>query len=214
MRMLLHPVRERIFSRWMWRLPPGSDRIVLTFDDGPGPETPALLAVLKHLSIPCTYFAVAANAEKYAGELRAVVADEHEIANHSFNHANFRYRSADYQRQNLLHAHQILTSITGRETQWFRPPYGGFNFWTADVLKRLNYRGVLWSAMTYDWKWQSADKIWSGLRPQLQDGAIIVLHDGHVTLPSVMKMLPWLAEEAARRGWQFTTLSSAQIQLN
>jgi peptidoglycan-N-acetylglucosamine deacetylase len=208
--MLYPPVRERIFSRWLWRLPTGKNRIVLTFDDGPGPDTPALLAVLRQLNIRCTYFAVAANAKKYANELRAVVTDGHELGNHGFEHVNLRYRSAAYQQQSVARAHQLIASITGFEPLWFRPPYGGFNFWTMDVLKRLNYQGVLWSAITPDWKQISADKIWSGLRPQLSDGVIIVLHDGRPSLPSVLTMLPWLAEEAARQGWQFTTLSSTK----
>jgi peptidoglycan-N-acetylglucosamine deacetylase len=91
----------------------------------------------------------------------------------------------------------------------FRPCYGQFNPLTINVLRRLGYTGVLWSLIAYDWLEQSEVDLWHGIRSKLHDGAIIVLHDGHATTPTMIRTLARLAEDVARRGWTFVPLLPA-----
>ena len=64
--------------------------VALTFDDGPDPDwTPAILDVLRDRHVPATFFVVGENALGHPGLLSRIVAEGHELGNHSYTHPNF-----------------------------------------------------------------------------------------------------------------------------
>src|SRR5687767_4050988 len=54
--------RARRVSPWLLRGGTKGRMIALTFDDGPGPITPALLAELRRLKAPATFFPIGSDA--------------------------------------------------------------------------------------------------------------------------------------------------------
>jgi peptidoglycan/xylan/chitin deacetylase (PgdA/CDA1 family) len=71
--------------------------IALTFDDGPDPvNTKALLEVLEKYKIQATFFVLGKRAEKHPELLKKMVEAGHEIANHSYSHADFNGKSDEY----------------------------------------------------------------------------------------------------------------------
>jgi spore germination protein YaaH len=63
--------------------------VALTFDDGPDPEwTPKILDVLKAAKVKAAFFLVGVNAERYPNLVRRIVAEGHEIGNHTYYHPN------------------------------------------------------------------------------------------------------------------------------
>ncbi|MEC8691449.1 MAG: polysaccharide deacetylase family protein, partial [Verrucomicrobiota bacterium] len=61
--------------------------IAMTFDDGPHPVyTPRLLDILKARNIKATFFVVGTNTRRYPGIIRRMIADGHEVGNHTVNH--------------------------------------------------------------------------------------------------------------------------------
>src|SRR3954462_7715615 len=61
--------------------------IAMTFDDGPSPETtPRLLDILKQRNIKATFFMIGQNAERHPDIVKRILADGHEIGNHSWTH--------------------------------------------------------------------------------------------------------------------------------
>jgi peptidoglycan-N-acetylglucosamine deacetylase len=208
------PIRERVFKNWIWRLPPGRGQISLTFDDGPHPQTtPLLLRTLDATGIVCTFFAVGSRIDNSTSDiLKSFAASGHAIANHGWQHQSLQFRSAGYQRRSLRATDERIRDAVGQGSSFFRPPFGMFNRFTVPTLRALNYRGVLWSVIARDWIPRPADELWTNVVDQLHDGAIIVLHDGHTdTTPTMLDILPRLAEEVARRGWTFVPLLPSTI---
>ncbi|HEY3294325.1 MAG TPA: polysaccharide deacetylase family protein [bacterium] len=200
-------LREKIFRRWLWRLPPHSGAVALTFDDGPDAQTtPSLLAELARLGIVSTHFLVGERAAAAPSLVEETRAAGHAVANHSFQHKSFLWRPGTYQEESLRAADAILTAGTGERCSFFRPCFGQYNNWTQGVLERLGYAGVLWSVIASDWTEQTDEQLWQRLQPQLHEGAIIVLHDGHPTTARVVRLLPRLADEVGKRGWTFVPL--------
>jgi peptidoglycan/xylan/chitin deacetylase (PgdA/CDA1 family) len=90
--------------------------IYLTFDDGPLPGTQNVLAVLKQENVPATMFMVGLHVETMPNG-RADLADAKALplvtlGNHSYSHANNRYRNYYSNTQavvdDMLHANQVL----------------------------------------------------------------------------------------------------------
>ncbi len=73
-------------------------RVALTFDDGPGPDTPALLAALAARGAPATFFLHGASLRRHGPPPRAYPAAGHELGDHAVRHVP-------------LHAARVLRAV-------------------------------------------------------------------------------------------------------
>lgn len=199
---------ERIFPQWLWRLPAGCKAVALTFDDGPhSATTPLLLAALNRLQIPATHFLLGSRCVDNLTLVRELQATGQTIGNHGFDHTSLLFRSAAFQQGNLRRTEDVFLKVLPEPPRLFRPPYGSFNMATLRLLRCMNYAGVLWSLNARDWGKREETSLWKRLERGLHEGAIILLHDGHPATGAVIRLLPRLADEVARRGWSFVPLN-------
>lgn len=99
--------------------------IYLTFDDGPGPYTLALLDVLDKYDVKATFFVVD---NGYDDVMREIVRRGHSIGIHTMSHAyNDIYASPEAYFADLYGMHRRIADITGVETTLMRFPGGGSN---------------------------------------------------------------------------------------
>jgi peptidoglycan/xylan/chitin deacetylase (PgdA/CDA1 family)/Na+-transporting methylmalonyl-CoA/oxaloacetate decarboxylase gamma subunit len=160
------------------QMPPQS--IALTFDDGPHPVyTPQVLDLLKESGIKATFFLVGKRVEARCDLVKRIVAEGHEVANHSYTHPFFTQISASQQFSELEQTQKAITNCVGKEytPRWFRAPYGDQNEGVLQQAHKLGLSTALWSIDTEDWtKEHDADYIANAaLKTIGQD--IILLHD-------------------------------------
>lgn len=106
-------------------------RFALTFDDGPGPSTPALLDVLAAFSVKATFFLLGRNLENVLWRPAALRAarEGHVIGNHTWSHLRpdrWREVGSDIERGEDA-VRGLLVQSGGRradEPVPFRLPYG------------------------------------------------------------------------------------------
>ncbi|MFI5280735.1 MAG: polysaccharide deacetylase family protein, partial [Gemmatimonadales bacterium] len=100
------------------------NELALTFDDGPDDRwTDEILDTLKALGVKATFFVVGQNVEKYPDAVRRMVAEGHEVGNHTFSHPNMAEVGKRRVRLELNATERAIEAVTGRSTRLFRAPY-------------------------------------------------------------------------------------------
>ena len=180
-------------------------RIALTFDDGPHPMyTLQLLDILRRTHTPATFFVVGKQVEKNPTLVQLEVAEGHEIGNHTYDHVNLTLIPPELIGYELDQCDAELKKVTGSSARFFRPPGGDYN---GDVVREASKRGyitTLWTNDPGDFTKPPAEVILKRTLDHLENGAIILMHDG---IPQTMQILPALIAEAHRRGYVFVTMS-------
>ena len=180
-------------------------RVALTFDDGPHPVyTLQLLDILRRMHTPATFFVVGKQVEKNPALVQLEVAEGHEVGNHTYDHVNLTVIPPELIAYELDECDAAIKKATGSSARFFRPPGGDYN---GDVIRDAAQRGyitTLWTNDPGDFLRLPSDVILKRCLDHLENGAIILLHDG---IPQTMQILPQLITEARKRGYQFVTVS-------
>jgi peptidoglycan/xylan/chitin deacetylase (PgdA/CDA1 family) len=184
-----------------------TENIHLTFDDGPHPiATPIILQELASRNIRATFFLLGQNVQKYPDLARRIHAQGHQIGNHSFTHTNLFFKKKSFVRDEILRTKEILESLIGRHSQYFRPPYGYFNWTTLDVLREMDLSCVLWNVDSKDYKLNSCVTISHRIIQQTKNGSILLLHDNNETSQKVNNYLPVILDTLQKKEFVFNTL--------
>jgi peptidoglycan/xylan/chitin deacetylase (PgdA/CDA1 family) len=180
--------------------------VALTFDDGPHARlTPRLLDMLAARRVRATFYLIGNRVRAHAALVRRIVAEGHEIGNHSWSHPFMdRFSDAATLRQIDATTHAVF-EVTGRAPVTFRPPYGAFTRRQRAMLHGArSLPTVLWSVDPQDWRRPGASvvarRIVAGARP----GAIVLSHDIH---PGTVRAMPATLEALIARGYRFATIS-------
>lgn len=180
-------------------------QIALTFDDGPHPVyTLQLLNILRRLHTPATFFVVGEQVEKNPGLVRLEVAEGNEIGDHTYDHVNLTLIPPELVGYEVSRCDAAITKATGAPVRFFRPPGGEYN---GEVLREVaghGYITTLWTNDPGDFMKPSSAVIRKRTLAHLENGGIILLHDG---IPETLEALPGIITAAHRRGYQFVTVS-------
>ncbi len=195
-------------ERPVWRVMTDEKLIALTFDDGPHPyNTDAVLAVLAKYDIKATFFEIGRNIELYPDVTRRVVADGHELGNHTYHHPHLSRVSDEALLEELATCGSAAEATVGARPVLFRPPEGARTPARCKLLGDAGYRQILWSVDTNDWRGHSAEQIAHTVLREVKPGDIILMHDyvsrrfqGAAALETI---IPALQKE----GYSFVTVS-------
>ncbi len=204
----------------------------MTFDGGSAAESAQeILEALRRHRVRTTFFLTGAFIQRFPDLVKRIVADGHEVGNHTENHPHFAPR---YQRdpawtrerfhQELLVADRAFQALIGRpmDPLW-RSPYGEHTLELRKWAEELGYRHVGWSegADTLDWAtvrqrsiYRTGEKILERLEQRMArpdgDGLIVLMHLGserpEEDRPS--RNLNRFIDEKLRSGWRFVPVSS------
>jgi peptidoglycan/xylan/chitin deacetylase (PgdA/CDA1 family) len=186
----------------------GSKRkeVALTFDDGPGPTTPALMRYLVANGVPATFFLVGSAIGKHPVLMRRLTDAGFTLGSHTENHARLGSQPIAAQEQEILAAADRITRFTGHAVRLFRPPYGSFDARTLEILKAERMLMVLWSIDTRDYVAKTAAPIASAALDGVRSGSIVLMHDGPGPRPQTLKALRTIVTSLRARGLRLVSL--------
>jgi len=180
--------------------------VAMTFDDGPHPKlTPRLLDMLKERGVKATFYVIGQNVVQYPEIVQRMVAEGHEIGNHTFTHPSLPKIGPARVGEEISKSNAAIEQTVGVRPTTMRPPYGAIN---PSITKRLNDEFdlpvILWSVDPQDWKIRKASHVSSHILQNAHPGAIILAHDIH---PSTIDAMPVALDGLLAKGYRFATVS-------
>jgi cellulose synthase/poly-beta-1,6-N-acetylglucosamine synthase-like glycosyltransferase/peptidoglycan/xylan/chitin deacetylase (PgdA/CDA1 family)/spore germination protein YaaH len=190
--------------------------VAITFDDGPDPRwTPKILDILASRRVKAAFFLVGSNCEDHPGLVSRIVAEGHEIGNHSYYHRNLATMSELQMKLEIDGTQRVIQSITGRSTSLFRPPYNADSN-PSDISElaplkfaqeELGYTIVLEKIDPQDWARPGAAEIVQRVKNLRDEGNIILLHDAGGDRSQTVEALPKIIDYLQARGDRIVSLS-------
>ncbi len=182
--------------------PKRSPRVALTFDDGPTPQTAAILKALAEYGAPATFFMVGEKAANYATIARSVTLAGQDVGSHGYQHRVLTGLSESDIITDVAKAQGIIFAVTGHRPQMFRPPGGASDASVAAALERFGLTTVYWSNAFGDEE-DDPTKVAADLLGTTRDGAILMLRE---TNPAEVAALPLFLQAARKAGISFVPL--------
>ena len=188
-----------IYLRWLypkayWRMDRHEKAVYLTFDDGPIPEaTPFILDTLRDYGAKATFFMVGDNVRKYPELYKRILAEGHQVGNHTHNHiGGIRHTIKEYS-YNVEKANAYIQS------HYVRPPHGWMRLGQYAWLSR-KYKIVMWDLVTRDYsRLLTAEDVVNNVKKYARNGSIITFHDSLKSIDKLRTALPesiiWLKSQ-------------------
>ncbi|MCU1399461.1 MAG: polysaccharide deacetylase [Acidimicrobiales bacterium] len=185
---------------------PGLDMVALTFHLSGAPATvAALLDLLHERSVTVTAFAVGTWITAHPDITKRLVADGHELANHTEHHLEMSTLTPEQINAEIVECGQAITPFIGSIGRWFRPSATVIPAQVIlDEAGKAGYRvSVGYDIDSVDNKDPGAAAIVANVEPHLHGGAIVSLHFGH---PGTIEALPQILDALAARGLRPVTV--------
>lgn len=187
--------------------------VALTLDcGGQNPRTHDILATLRAANVRITFFLLGGSIVHDPALLRQMVADGHELASHSYTHADFSTLSDAQITAELWRTEQAVRRIAGPNVSvrpFFRFPYGAYNVRALEAVVANGYIPVHWNLDSLD-SWgepKTPEFIASRLTTKIPrhelPGSILLSHCSDVTADALPAILKGFAEQ----GIEVRTLS-------
>lgn len=174
--------------------------VALTFDDGPSPKTtPVALDLLKKYNAKGTFFMVGHAVEGNEDIIKRVIAEGHQIGNHSWDHPVLTKISLEKAKSQINDTTAALKKASGLDVHIMRPPYGAIN---GAIQAAVDQSFILWDVDTLDWKNRNTASIMKEVR-KAQAGSIILMHDIHQT---TIDALPLILQYLTEQGFEMVTI--------
>lgn len=181
--------------------------VALTFDDGPnGATTHALLDVLAARGAPAVFCVVGANVAAAGGAevVRRIVAEGHQLGNHTMTYADLGDWPAARVRADLVATCAVVRAAAGDvPVPWFRAPNGNWGV-SARIAVSLGMRPLGVVNTIDDWRTQHVPTLMRNLRRALQPGELLLAHDGGGDRWGTVAAVETFLDELVAQGWSFT----------
>lgn len=205
-RLLLVPLCPEV----VWCGPGRGKRLALTIDDGPSPGSESLLALLRELEVPATFFLIGSHMERDQRFPRRALQQGHEIGNHLWRDEPSASLAPPLFQQQLADTERAIARGAAPSTllwRWFRPGGGRFHRPMRDALAARSYRLVLGSIFPWDTLRPPLWFVRLFVRLNAHPGGILVLHDTPALSVRTLDTLRLIVPDLRRRGYRFVPLA-------
>lgn len=188
-----------------------TDKVVaLTFDDGPTAKyAPEVLALLREKAVKATFFVTGQEAEENAALAQAMVADGHELGNHTWTHSDMTLASPEKAASEVERTDAVIRAAGHQGEIYFRPPFGKKLFGLPLYLSRHGRTTVTWDVEPESFAEvaSSSERITQHVLDRVQPGSIVILHVMYPSRETSRQALPGIIDGLRERGFRMVTVS-------
>ncbi len=189
-------VRWQFFMPITCEIPNSEKAIFLSFDDGPQKQSEAVLNLLKKHNMKANFFCIGKHLEENPTLAQRLFNDGHFVGNHSYLHeVKFPAKSVKNIIAELEKTNEIIERLSGRKSEYFRPPFGVSNPNIAKAVTTLKMKSIGWTIRSFDTSDAKGSKALQKIKKELKSGDIVLLHDHSPHVLSILEgLIPFLKE--------------------
>ena len=178
--------------------------VSISFDCAWGVDhTDEILKALEVGEVKATWFMVEFWTEKYPEYVKKIDKAGHEIGTHSSTHSYMSKQNSEEIKLELNSSSEAITTVTGKEVNLFRPPYGDYDDELIKTASELGYYSIQWDTDSLDWKDLSATDIAMRVINGVKNGSIILMHNNGL---HTAEAVPIIIATLKNRGYTFVPI--------
>lgn len=204
-----HWIIKNIFQNYIWdKKDPTSKKVYVTFDDGPIPVvTEWVLDCLKSENVKAHFFCVGENITKHPAIFNRVLEDQHIVGNHTYNHINGWESDTDSYFDSVVKTEQIIKKGGYKTQKLFRPPYGKISFKQSFLLRKKDFKIVMWDVLSADFDTKiTANQCLKNVIDNTSNGSIVVFHDNIKSFEKLQYVLPRYIHFLKKEGYEVSLI--------
>jgi peptidoglycan/xylan/chitin deacetylase (PgdA/CDA1 family) len=211
---ILYPLHRsrtfQLFGQIVPRVETRDSVVALTFDDGPtASQAEELLGYLRTNRVKATFYVTGSGVAEQPAVARRLVADGHELGNHTYSHRAMVMRSPGFIRAEVERTDSAIRSVGYRGAITFRPPYTKKLFGLPLYLARTGRVTVTCDIEpeSYPAVDGDAERITNHVLERVRPGSIILLHPWYGSREASRRAVPAIVEGLRARGYRLVTVS-------
>ncbi len=161
-----------------------------------------ILNTLKTHNVKATFFVGGIWINKNQECFMDIYNSGNEIASHGYWHKDHSQITDEEQANEIIMNDELVFNLTGIKMGLFAPPSGAYNSSTATIAHNLNYKTIMWSKDTIDWRDQNKELIVSRATNNLSNGDLILMHPTKCTSESLAEII----EKIVNGGYNIVTV--------
>ncbi|NLL55595.1 MAG: polysaccharide deacetylase family protein [Clostridiales bacterium] len=147
-----------------------------------------MMAIMERYSATCTFFVGGIWASKNPQTLKKM-AERAEIGNHGYLHRDHAKLNEKQNRDEILLCEKQVEELTGIKTNLFAPPSGSIGDTMLKVCENLDYKVIMWSKDTIDWRDKDYQLILKRATSDVKSGDMILMHPTEQTVKALPLIL-------------------------
>lgn len=163
-----------------------------------------ILDILDLYKVKTTFFVGGSWAVKNVDLVKEIYTRGHELGNHGFYHKDQDSLDFEANVQEIKMCHKVISENLGVEMTLFAPPSGAYSITTVDAATSLNYKTIMWTRDTIDWRDQDEDLIYKRAIKDMSNGDLVLMHPTEKTVQALTNIL----STAINNGFNPTTVSN------
>lgn len=149
----------------------------------------AMLDIFDIYNVKTTFFVGGSWAVKNLDLVKEIYTRGHELGNHGFYHKDQDHLDFESNKQEIEMCHKVINENLGVEMKLFAPPSGAYNLSTVDAATALNYKVIMWTRDTIDWRDQNKDLIFNRAVKDIKNGDLVLMHPTKKTVEALTDIL-------------------------
>lgn len=164
---------------------------------------PDMLNVFQNKNVKATFFVTGKFAKKFPQLVKDIVEQGHELGNHGYSHPHPDKISVEENKNEITITEKIFQELNVGYSKIFAPPYGEHKSHVIKAAESLQYKTVLWTVDTIDWKEPAPETIQQKIISKADNGILILMHPKKCTLQA----LPKIIDELQKKEYVFKTVT-------
>ena len=148
-----------------------------------------ILKTLKNNEVKITFFMVGDWVDKNPEAVKKIYEEGHEIGNHSNTHPHVTKLTYEQNLEEIERCSEKIKQLTGEKPTLYRAPYGEYNEEVIRASFENGYYAIQWNKDTLDYNALTGDQMWKRIGANLQNGDIILSHNGTAHTSDSLDML-------------------------